>query len=273
MFEQEGRGGLQKVSALVGSAGSGAALPEPVLARAPGPSLDDELLLKANPEGDAIALERRLRRLAFDLHDGALQELAALATELASMRRQVVPLVREDVSDRVDGRFDDLEARLIAVDHTLRTLMATVKGGQEPIEALDTRIAREVAALRDETGIEADLEITGSFADLTESRRIAIFQIVREALSNIREHSGASHVRVTVVEREGSVAVSVEDDGRGFDRDAALLEASVLRRFGLTGMVERVEMLGSELEIDSEPGGGTRVSFVLDAWVPSKTST
>ncbi len=263
---------MQKVSALVGSTApeAGAPIPEPTAAA--NPSLDAELLLQAHPESAAIALERRLRRLAFDLHDGALQELYALATEIASMRRQVAPLVGEDVRDRVDGRFDDLEARLIAVDHTLRTLMATVKGGQEPIEALDTKIAREVAALRDETGIEADLEINGSFADLTESRRIAIFQIVREALSNIREHSGASHVRVTVVEREGSVAVSVEDDGRGFDRDAALLEATVLRRFGLTGMLERVEMLGSELEIDSEPGSGTRVSFVLDAWVPPETN-
>src|SRR5437764_11346576 len=102
--------------------------------------------------------------------------------------------------------------------------MATVNGGQEPIEALDTRIAREVAALRDEAGIEAELEINGSFADLTESRRIVIFQIVREALANIREHSGAEHVTVRVIEREGSVEVSVEDDGRGFDRDAALLE-------------------------------------------------
>jgi signal transduction histidine kinase len=235
--------------------------------------LEDALLAQEHLGSEAVALERRLRRLAFDLHDGALQELAALATELASMRRQVVPRVQEEVRDRVDGRFDDLQARLVAVDETLRTLMATVRGGQEPIEALDTKIAREVAALRDETGIEADLEINGSFADLTESRRIAIFQIVREALSNIREHSGASHVRVTVVEREGSVAVSLEDDGRGFDRDAALLDATVLRRFGLTGMLERVEMLGSELEIDSEPGGGTRVSFVLDAWVPSRTST
>jgi signal transduction histidine kinase len=136
------------------------------------------------------------------------------------------------------------------------------------MEALDTQIAREVAGLRDETGIEADLEITGSFGNLTESRRIVIFQVVKEALSNIRDHSGAEHVSVRVVERAGSVEVSVEDDGRGFDRDAALLEAGLLRRFGLTGMCERVEMLGSELEIDSVRGVGTRISFVLDAWVP-----
>jgi signal transduction histidine kinase len=231
-------------------------------------SLEAELLQQTCSNPLAVALERRLRRLAYDLHDGALQELAALAGEITFMRRQIVPLVDQDFSDRVDGRFDDLQARLAAIDHALRALLSTVKGEREPMEALDTQIAREVAGLRDETGIEADLEITGSFGNLTESRRIVIFQVVKEALSNIRDHSGAEHVGVRVVERAGSVEVSVEDDGRGFDRDAALLEAGLLRRFGLTGMCERVEMLGSELEIDSERGVGTRISFVLDAWVP-----
>jgi two-component system sensor histidine kinase UhpB len=230
--------------------------------------LQDDLLARTHFESDAIALERRLRRLAFDLHDGALQELSALATELASLRRLALPLVGNGHRDRVDGRFDDVQARLVALDESLRSLVGTVKGWRDPVEALDTRIAREVAALRDETGIEAELEITGSFAELTESRRIVIFQVVREALANIREHSGAEHVRVCVVEREGSVEVSVEDDGRGFDREAALLEASALRRFGLTGMLERVQMLGSELVVETEPGAGTRISFVLDAWQP-----
>jgi signal transduction histidine kinase len=259
---------LLDVSPLVGKAASGP-VPETGHQSLNG-SLEAELLQQtaySNPL--AVALERRLRRLAFDLHDGALQELAALAGEIAFMRRQIVPLVDQDFSDRVDGRFDDLQARLAALDHALRALLSTVKGEREPLEALDTQIAREVAGLRDETGIEADLEITGSFGNLTESQRIVIFQVVKEALSNIRDHSGAEHVSVRVVERAGSVEVSVEDDGRGFDSGAALLEAGLLRRFGLTGMCERVEMLGSELEIDSVRGVGTRISFVLDAWVPS----
>jgi len=267
-FGQEVAAALLDISSAVGGS-----TPDPVSAEgpsaAPGVSLEAQLLEQTYPNTLASALERRLRRLTLDLHDGALQELAALAGEIMYMRRQVVPLVDEDFRDRVDGRFDDLQARLGGLDHALRALMSTVRGEQEPIEALDTRIAREVASLRDEGGIEADLEITGSFGNLTESRRIVIFQIVKEALSNIREHSGAEHVSVRVVEREGSVEVSVEDDGRGFDCDAALLEAGFLRRFGLTGMRERVEMLGSELEIDSGPGTGTRISFVLGAWVPS----
>lgn len=254
---------------LPGAVTSEVLLAGPPSATDPISSLEREVLLKAHVDTRATALERRLRRLAFDLHDGALQELAALGAELLSMRRGVVPLVEDETRDRVDGRFDDLQARLVAIDGSLRELLLTIDGQAEPLEALDTKVAREVAALRDDAGIEADLEITGSFAELTESRRIVIFQIVREALANIREHSKAEHVRVRVIEREGSVEVSVEDDGRGFDRDAALLDASALRRFGLTGMLQRVNMLGSELKIETEPGGGTRVSFVLDAWDPS----
>jgi len=246
---------------------------DPALTGDSGSALDRELLLQAHLDRQSAvstALERRLRRLAFDLHDGALQELSALATELASVRRQVLPVVEDDYRERVGGRFDDLQARLQALDSSLRSLLDAVHyGSSVRFEALDTRIAREVAALRDEGGIEAELEITGSFADLTESRRIAIFHIVREALANTRDHSGAKHVRVKVAEREGRVDVSVEDDGCGFELETALERASAHQRFGLTGMSERVRLLGGELLIDSAPGTGTRISFALDAWDPS----
>ena len=246
---------------------------DPTLALDPGSTLDRELLLQTHLDRQhavTSALDRRLRRLAFDLHDGALQELSALAAELASARRKIVSVVEEEYRDRVQGRFDDLQARLEGLDRSLRALLDTVHhGGGERFEALDTRIAREIASLRDESRIEAELEINGSFADLTESRRIAIFHIVREALANTREHSDATHVRVRVVEREGRVEVCVEDDGRGFDLDAAVLQASADHRFGLKGMMERVALLGGDLVVNTGPGEGTCVSFALDAWDPT----
>jgi signal transduction histidine kinase len=249
---------------------------DPRRPRDAGSALDRELLLQTHLDRQnavSSALDRRLRRLAFDLHDGALQELSALAAELASARRKILPVVDGDYRERVDGRFDDLQARLTSLDQSLRSLLDTVHhGGGERFEALDTRVAREVASIRDDAGIEAELEITGSFAELTESRRIAIFHIVREALANTREHSEAKHVRVRVIEREGRVEVSVEDDGRGFDIDTAMQQASEDRRFGLKGMIERVQLLGGDLVVESGPEGGARVSFVLDAWEPAATA-
>ena len=251
------------------SAGS---LPVPVIASVPEPSLDSELLLQANGEPDRAVtspLDRRLTRLAFDLHDGALQVLAALGADLASARLQILPVVDEGYRDRVAGRLDDLQAQLAGLDQSLRRLVQTVRGGDDVLEALDTRIAREVATVRDEGGIEADLEIVGSFSDLTESRRIAIFRIVQEALSNVREHSGARHVGVRVAEHGRCVEVSVEDDGCGFELDTTLDQAPDHYRFGLMGMQERVRLLGGDLVIETAPGNGTRVSFSLDAWDPS----
>src|SRR5205814_3440281 len=102
------------------------------------PTLDAELLAKTHDDARAAALERRLRRLAFDLHDGALQELSALARELASVRRQVLPLVAEAKQDPVDGRFEDVQARLASLDGTLRSLVGAVQGWRDPVEALDT---------------------------------------------------------------------------------------------------------------------------------------
>jgi signal transduction histidine kinase len=223
--------------------------------------------MEGESAGDST-LERRLTRLAFDLHDGALQELSALAGELASARSQILPVVEEEYRVRAGGRFDDLQARLEALDRSLRSFVEMLRGGGEPSESLDTRIAREVATLRDATGIEPELEISGSFAELTEARRIVIYQVVRQALANAGEHSGARHVRVRVAERQGGVEVSVEDDGCGFDRDEVLRDAPAALRFGLTGMVERLRMLGGELELETAPGCGTRVGFVLEPLEP-----
>jgi signal transduction histidine kinase len=71
-----------------------------------------------------------------------------------------------------------------------------------------------------------------------------------------------------VAERQGGVEVSVEDDGCGFDREEALRDAPAELRFGLSGMVERVRMLGGELELETAPGRGTRIGFVLEPLGP-----
>jgi signal transduction histidine kinase len=80
-----------------------------------------------------------------------------------------------------------------------------------------------------------------------------LYRIVQEALSNVGKHAGASRAEV-LVERDGDrIEVAVRDDGGGFDPPAAG------GGFGLTGMRERVELVGGELRIESEPGRGTAV--------------
>ena len=71
------------------------------------------------------------------------------------------------------------------------------------------------------------------------------------------KHAGASEVQITMAERDEKLELVVEDDGRGFDVDAAP------QRFGIIGMRERVLLAGGGLEIESTPGEGTRVTATL----------
>ena len=83
----------------------------------------------------------------------------------------------------------------------------------------------------------------------------AIFRIAQEAIQNVRRHSGAQRARVEFVELKDSLRLVVQDWGVGFD-----LAAVPSDRFGLRGIRERVRLLGSEVDLQSTPGEGTRLA-------------
>jgi signal transduction histidine kinase len=89
-----------------------------------------------------------------------------------------------------------------------------------------------------------------------------VFRIAQEALQNAVRHAGAEHIEVRLGRRDGRLALTVADDGRGFDTDAGAVRG---RRLGLTSMEERAAALGGALEIASRPGGGTRVQLEVPA--------
>ena len=95
-----------------------------------------------------------------------------------------------------------------------------------------------------------------------------MFRAIQEALSNIREHSGASRVDIGVRARRSSIEVRVADDGAGFEVERALARAAQRGRLGLVGIGERVRMLGGTFEVDSAPGGPTVLTFSLPRWEP-----
>jgi signal transduction histidine kinase len=89
--------------------------------------------------------------------------------------------------------------------------------------------------------------------ELPDGMDVAVLRVLREALVNVRRHSDARRVEVVLVKDRNRVKAEVADNGRGFD------PASVREGVGLSGMRERALELGGELEVESEPGGGTRV--------------
>ncbi len=212
------------------------------------------------------ASERRLIRLGFDIHDGALQDVAALAHDLHVFRSQLESLLGERERKRVLARLDEIDARVAAIGHELRELAGALESRSIADQPLREALDDELDAFRARGGIDADLSVQGDFTTTTRSQRFAIVRIVQEALSNVREHSGARAVRVSVVRDDDGISVEVSDDGRGFEVEEELARTAARGRLGLLCMRERVRLLAGTVAIESRPGGPTRITARLPAW-------
>jgi len=235
------------------------------------PVLERDMLLQRNAERERALVEsgeRRLLRLGYDLHDGPIQDLVALAGDVRLAHTQVAEHVDGRARTVVAGRLEDLNAQIVELDRTLRELAQSL----EPTSVLDRSLAdvlrREVDCFEARTNMRVTLEVSGDLDSMTASQRIALYRIVQEGLSNIREHSGANEVRIRVHGSVRGTEAQIVDDGRGFEVAKTLIRAAKRGRLGLVGMGERVRLLGGNFDVDSRPGGPTTVSLRLPHWQP-----
>lgn len=214
------------------------------------------------------ASERRLMRLGFDLHDGPIQDVLALAAEVKLLQQQVYPFVLSEQRELAYGRFEDLTARLVDLDRHLREIAHSLETKSVLSRPLGEILHREVDNFAERTGLAAALEVRGDPDSLSSAQRITVFRAIQEALANVREHSGASSVDVRVRARRSAIEVRIVDDGMGFEVERALAKAAQRGRLGLVGIAERVRMLGGTFHVESTPGGPTSLTFTLPRWEP-----
>ncbi|HET9124782.1 MAG TPA: ATP-binding protein [Solirubrobacteraceae bacterium] len=216
------------------------------------------------PQGNGDAIEqdaqRRLSRLRFDLHDGPQQDVIMLAEDLRLFRDQLRTLAGDHA---LLGRVDDLEARLIALDGDLRRISVSVQSPFLHQKSLQDALGDLIDSFARRTGVIPTVSLSGDFTSLTDSQHITLLGLLREALSNIREHSRAEHVTVRLSAAGGAVSASVTDDGSGFDPETVLVSAARRGHLGLVGMHERVRLLGGSTTITSRPGGPTVIAATL----------
>jgi len=232
----------------------------------------DEARAREQASGESVvsSVERRLARVRFDLHDGPQQDVHLLAQDLRSFRNQLRPVVAaEPGADRLLGRVDDFEAQLVALDGDLRRISTSVESPFVHPGSLPDRLRQITDAFAARAGFEPDTRLEGDLTKLTESQQIALTALIREALSNVREHSDARKVTIKLSSGPTGVSAEVTDDGVGFDPETTLVRAAREGHLGLVGMHERVRMLGGRTHIESRPGGPTVISVNLPLW-PSR---
>ena len=206
--------------------------------------------------------ERDRKLLAYDLHDGFVQDvvgtkmmLEALIANDSSVRPQLADRLNELV-EMLAHAIDD-GRRLIS---ELRPLIIDEQGILAAIEYL----VGETQAADQTPQIEFVHDV--QFERLPTLIESTVFRIVQEALTNIRRHSQAKSVRIDMSQPAGldTLQIEIVDDGVGFK------QTHVPRhRFGLRGIVERARLFGGSASIDSSPGQGTRVLVQLPLAEPN----
>jgi signal transduction histidine kinase len=221
------------------------------------------------PDEMAGAVQRRLARLRFDLHDGPQQDIHLLAQDLRLFREQLRPMIAGDPNEsRALGRLDDLEAQLVALDGDLRRLATSVQSPFLAPGSLAESLRQITDAFAGRSGVVPEVRLEGPVATMTDSQQIAVLSLIREALANIRQHSDATQVAIVIIAGPDGVRTEISDNGRGFDPERTLVRAARAGRLGLVGMHERVRMLGGATKIESRAGGPTVISATLPPFMP-----
>ncbi len=196
--------------------------------------------------------EHERERIGRDLHDELAQLLTAMRLELQLAAR--------------DGALElQPQRRLLTIVDGLVDAKERIIAALQPVDlqtlGLEGAVRTTIDELRRRTGLPIESVIDMSGTEPEPDVAAALLRLLQEALTNAVRHAAAGRIDVTLSSDDERLAVTVTDDGVGFDPDQARTEG----RFGLLGARERVEALRGEFRIDSGPGQGTRLSF----WLPS----
>jgi signal transduction histidine kinase len=210
------------------------------------------------------ARERERTRWAREIHDETVQGLGALRLKLANARdlhdqvtlSSAVDAVLEGLGEEIDGlRHLITELRPAALDDLgLVPALEALARRAQAIDSLDVRTEIDLGPEYEDRRLDPELEST-------------LYRVVQEALTNVSRHAKATSAVISVSERDGLIRAAVTDDGQGLSTPAGITAEErgdgLKGGFGLSGMRERAELVGGELDLKPAPGGGTTVRLTV----------
>lgn len=197
------------------------------------------------------AQEAERRRMAGDLHDGVTQAIASLRFHLSAAD---AALSEGDVRDAAEQVRSARTVADVAFDET----RSAIAGLHSPVLDDLGLAAALVSMARAVPGLHIDVDAED--LALPESVSASLFRIAQESIQNVVKHAAASKAEIRLEQHGHMVVLTVADDGRGFEAPthiSGMPHAGAT--YGLTGMAERVHLIGGRLRILSEPGQGTTV--------------
>lgn len=206
----------------------------------------------------AIAQERL--HIAHEMHDGVAQVLGYVNTKAQAAGEYI----RRGKTDEATSQLRELAAAAREAYADVRESIVDLRTLPHPQRSFADVLEEYVFRWREQSGISTQLTMDAGLV-LPASAELQFVRIIQESLANVRKHSKATSVKLSLVRRDGKVSLTVEDDGVGLPETPR--SRSEFPRFGLATMRERAESIGATFSVTSTPGNGTTVR--VDAPVTS----
>ena len=205
-----------------------------------------------------MAQEEERRRVAYDIHDGLAQSAAAAHQHLQAFARHHTICSAQD-QEELDEALELVRELVGEARQVIYDLRPTVLDDF----GLAAAVRLQVATLRAD-GLEIALEESLGDGRLPQEVETTLFRVAQEALTNIRKHARATKARVVLDRPGNAVRLLVSDEGRGFVPKGTASTNGRGEKVGLSGMRERVSLLGGRFELHSEPGRGTTIEAEVE---------
>ncbi len=202
------------------------------------------------------AQEEERRRIARELHDETSQNIALLAMNL-DVSMDPAKLDHKSVTEHISQAKGLALKTLEEVHRIIIDLRPSILDDLGLLAALHWYAEARLGS----QGVRVHWELPEVEKRLPAHIETALFRIVQEAITNIAKHAEAQNVIISLAYEDDSVAIEIEDDGKGFDPKEAMPTAASARGLGVLGMKERVSLLNGVFKIDSQPGEGTYISI------------
>jgi len=202
--------------------------------------------------------EQARRKLARDLHDGPTQDLAAIAMRLNFARLLLdrdVPRAKAELA-----RLEDLAHRTVK---EIRSMLFTLRPVILETEGLVAALNQYADNLRETEGLPVTIDAERFEDCLDTDAQGVVFAIIEEAVNNARKHAHATHIWVRLAVQDDMFLAQVADNGRGFDVEAVESSYGSRGSLGLINLKERAQLVGGNINIESAPGQGTKVTLLV----------
>ena len=221
-----------------------------------GKAIQDQKITELQQKNKLLALssmvegqEAERLRIAKDLHDSLGGLLSTVKNHFSTIQNEIKALEKLNLTEKTGELIDEACIEVRRISHNMMPHALSLSGLQGAMEDLAEQLESE--------GYDTTLEIKGELVNFDETKKVMIYRLVQEIISNIRKHAEANTILIQLLVHQNEIKLIIEDDGKGFNYVKARTQGGL----GLKSINSRVEFLDGQIDWDSQPGKGTTISI------------